>query len=511
VTVGHRRSILVVGFLALIVALTAQRMNAQQPGKGRGGNQDQPKSGELWGMQLTPDQLKAALSRYSDADLDPLQKMIRDYFKKNPPPQFDPNNPQHQARLNEVLGNKDQMNQLKEIAEQMKGEMGKQGKPPADEDIAKLLKQLQGKVTDQLGLPDGPDPKVQPPTIPPQPNNTTLPDINPRKLPDNHPQPGEDPKPNEPKTAPNDAQKMMPKVIPLDNPQDKGKLPELGNKIEPPEINPFGQPDEPTDARSKSMTALASLWERNVGPLNETPEVKRALFDLASGENGFDFDFPDANGNSFWDLLKNDPGDGSAFSDAFKDTGGGNSWDFPKFDMPTIGWGKWFDGSSSDSSWSKPRPPRMESSSSSGWSFGSSGGIGGISGSWVTAIFLGLLLVGGLLLWWWLNRDAAANASGFDSAGIGPWPIDPRLINTREDVVKAFEYLSVLICGPSAKMWTHGTIAAELTNLAITHGEVAVKLARLYELARYAPLDEPLTRNEVIEARHIVCELAGVV
>ena len=92
----------------------------------------------------------------------------------------------------------------------------------------------------------------------------------------------------------------------------------------------------------------------------------------------------------------------------------------------------------------------------------------------------------------------------------GPWPIDPRQINTREDVVKAFEYLSVLICGPAAKTWTHNTIADSLADLAATHGETAVMLARLYELARYAPLDEPLTREELMEARELVCGLAGV-
>ena len=76
--------------------------------------------------------------------------------------------------------------------------------------------------------------------------------------------------------------------------------------------------------------------------------------------------------------------------------------------------------------------------------------------------------------------------------------------------MKAFEYLSVLICGPGARTWTHSTVADELTALAATHGGAALKLARLYELARYAPLDEPLTRAELIEARRLVCDLAGM-
>jgi hypothetical protein len=114
-------------------------------------------------------------------------------------------------------------------------------------------------------------------------------------------------------------------------------------------------------------------------------------------------------------------------------------------------------------------------------------------------------------VWWkWQTIFSARPAAALFGDGPGLWPIDPREINTREDVVKAFEYLSVLICGASAKIWTHNTIADALTELATTHGETAVQLARLYELARYAPLDEPLTRDELIEARELVCGLAGV-
>jgi hypothetical protein len=128
---------------------------------------------------------------------------------------------------------------------------------------------------------------------------------------------------------------------------------------------------------------------------------------------------------------------------------------------------------------------------------------------WMLLLLL-MVLIGGALLWWkWsgLIRPRTALAG---AAGPPPWPLDPREINSREDVVKEFEYLSVMICGPGARMWTHSTIADELSVLAETHGEVAVKLARLYELARYAPLDEPLTRAELLEARRLVCDLAGM-
>jgi hypothetical protein len=142
----------------------------------------------------------------------------------------------------------------------------------------------------------------------------------------------------------------------------------------------------------------------------------------------------------------------------------------------------------------------------------SSWGFSGVSfgGTWLPFVLL-LLAIVAVFLWFYLKQMRERTSSlVFAGAGLGPWPVDPRSINTREDVVKAFEYVSVLICGPSARNWTHGTIAAALADLATTHGDTAMMLARLYELARYAPLDEPLTRDELIEARKLVCALAGV-
>ena len=228
-----------------------------------------------------------------------------------------------------------------------------------------------------------------------------------------------------------------------------------------------------------------------------------------SGTNGLDLDIQDSQGNSVWDLLKN--GDGSGLN--FGDFGEGGNWKMPQFDFPSFKLGNWGGGSSSSgggssSSWnwgsSSPRP-RPGSSGSGG-----SGGFGsfGFGGSWFPVIVLGIVVLG-ILLWVLLkNLRQQTPEVGVLTDGLGPWPIDPRLINTREDVVKAFEYLSVLICGPSAKTWTHNTIADALSDLAATHGETAVMLARLYELARYAPLDEPLTHDELMEARELHLRLA---
>jgi hypothetical protein len=277
-----------------------------------------------------------------------------------------------------------------------------------------------------------------------------------------------------------------------------------------PEDVLFRPPDEPTDPRSKSLKAFAAVWERNIGPLDETPEVKRALFDLASSANGLNLDLLDDKGNSIWDLIRKGDGSGLDFGDLMDGSGG--NWKLPNMDFPSLKLGRWFGRTtpgtgSSSSSWSwGTSSPRVRTPSTGGSGFGSFG----FGGSWFPVVVLGIVVLV-ILLWMVLkNLRTPVPEVAYVAGGVGPWPIDPRRINTREDVVKAFEYLSVLLCGPAAKTWTHNTIADALADLASTHGETAVLLARLYELARYAPLDEPLTHEELMEARELVCGLAGV-
>jgi hypothetical protein len=269
-----------------------------------------------------------------------------------------------------------------------------------------------------------------------------------------------------------------------------------------------GTPDPNQDlgktTQEKRRLAAQALYERYVGKLDDTPAVKRALFDLVDETT----DLRDSEGNTFWDTLTKEGGDGSSF-DWMDRTGGGDGW---KFDFD---WGR-SDGSGSSSSgdsWWSRRNSSSSSSSSSPRS-GSGGvdfGVPGLEGSVLPLIILAALIVGGLLLWKFLYfRNPRPAGPAFELAGLGEWPIDPRAIATREDLVKAFEYLSVMICGPAARMWTHSTIASALADLATTDSEAAMILARLYELARYAPLDEPLTPAEIEEARHLVCQLAGV-
>src|SRR5262249_26365933 len=151
-------------------------------------------------------------------------------------------------------------------------------------------------------------------------------------------------------------------------------------------------------------------------------------------------------------------------------------WSWPKLDWGPFNWGKSDrDIDFGDRGPDRSRWPNMpERSRGSGGSSGLDGlgsfNFGGAQVPWLLVLLLLAAIVVAVVLWKWKTIFAAKPVNTFAGDGVGSWPIDPREINTREDVVKAFEYLSVLICGPAAKTWTHSTIADELTALAATHG-----------------------------------------
>jgi hypothetical protein len=109
---------------------------------------------------------------------------------------------------------------------------------------------------------------------------------------------------------------------------------------------------------------------------------------------------------------------------------------------------------------------------------------------------------------------------------LGPWPVDPTAVRTRAQLVGAFEYLSLLRLGRSARSWNHRVIASGLGDGkpadeqghapidAYTRPEefrrAAEELANLYEHARYAPLEDPFNDSDLAAARRDLCFLAGV-
>jgi hypothetical protein len=142
---------------------------------------------------------------------------------------------------------------------------------------------------------------------------------------------------------------------------------------------------------------------------------------------------------------------------------------------------------------------------------------------WRALWMLVILTALGLILLKTVRRAPAPGAGGGAVWKLGPWPVDPATVQTRAELIQAFEYLSVLRLGPVARHWHHWTIASGLGQSSgdaisvIRRGNppaerlrAAEQLALLYEQARYAPPTESLPEAALSTARRDLCLLAGV-
>src|SRR5205085_569620 len=150
--------------------------------------------------------------------------------------------------------------------------------------------------------------------------------------------------------------------------------------------NPLGKNDESPDkaAKNKALDTVTALWEKNVGPIDESPSVKKALVELVSDPDLMEA-LTDSKGRNVFDAF-NDDGKGDKFGDLFGDNGDGKGWEWPKLDMD---WnkGKGFDWDLGNGNRREPPdftrdPPSRPSSSGGGGEIGSLD-LGGAKIPWV--------------------------------------------------------------------------------------------------------------------------------
>src|SRR5262249_28761255 len=140
--------------------------------------------------------------------------------------------------------------------------------------------------------------------------------------------------------------------------------------------------------------------------------------------------------------------------------------------------------------WGGPRVPALSAPSAGGMQGPSEGTVIGLA-------WIGLAVIAAALLWKLLGGARRPPVAG-QSAGrrLGPWRVHPADVAPRQDLVRAFEYLSLLLLGPAARAWNHVEIAGKLgasdDPAAMQRRNAASQLAGLYEQARYAPPDELL-------------------
>jgi hypothetical protein len=95
-----------------------------------------------------------------------------------------------------------------------------------------------------------------------------------------------------------------------------------------------------------------------------------------------------------------------------------------------------------------------------------------------------IVVLAALTIWRLAARRPRPGANGRWRPG--PWPVDPAAVGTRDEVIRAFEYLALLRFGPAARQWHHRRVAERLAD-ASGDRAAAATLAGLYERARYAP------------------------
>jgi hypothetical protein len=277
----------------------------------------------------------------------------------------------------------------------------------------------------------------------------------------------------------------------------KQMWPEGGPKGGPPKMEPGG-PNAPKSTDPSAGNASENEWVKFMQKhFGESDAGKSAINDLMSALGKQD-------SKGMFDNIPEFKNGGWKDFDSWGKANAGDLWKMKPPDM----------------SGTKMTGPKMGGSGSSGGSSfggggGSSGGsLGGAGGGLggaatplaiIAAIAAGIFLAVLLLRKWKLNREqkAAGVMSGKDG-------IDFDSIRTREQLVTAFDHVSLDQIGEEARTWNHRVIADEFAETRPVYAEPANELAGLYERARYAPLDEDLTTGEFSDARRDLRTIAGV-
>ena len=111
----------------------------------------------------------------------------------------------------------------------------------------------------------------------------------------------------------------------------------------------------------------------------------------------------------------------------------------------------------------------------------------------------------------WLHLQETNRDRLRKQALLKAWPVDPLGITNREDLIRAYEYLALSRLGMAVKSWNHLAIAAGLGDSPDPQRRnAALCLRDAYEHARYAPVEDALPHEVIVEARRHLCLLAGV-
>lgn len=261
-------------------------------------------------------------------------------------------------------------------------------------------------------------------------------------------------------------------------------------------------PELPED-RQRSWEALRGWWERYIGPLEATPEVRELLMQAIAGSR-WNWDFRDNTERSLRDALPPPSVDQDASTSggesglASAEGGEGRSW-WRGWRWPRLGsWvPRWGGG-------------RLGGDSVFSWHASSDGTTARRLGYVLLAMGAATLAIAGV----WLRlreRIRRQQGSWLSNSAARKWQAtELKQVQTREELVRAFEAVSLQLLGPAVRSWTAGAIVRVLPNRVAVSREQLQWLAQVYEQARYAPPVDEFPPQVWSQARTILCQLAGV-
>lgn len=278
-----------------------------------------------------------------------------------------------------------------------------------------------------------------------------------------------------------------------DQPKPKSSEPPSGPPSSGPPTEPASPEEEERQAEAnRQLFQFAQGLERFADSLNESPTLQQTFRDL--GAMAFRHAGESPNGT---------PSDlNTRLAELNRLGNTGNRWfarnwphlrslDLPRLSAPRLPSVSW--------PWRRPSLPATLSS-------------GGRTDTWtalLSAILVAALVVAlGKLLGQYAGKPPQRTG---DDWQLGPWPVNPAQVHTRAELIRTFEYLSLLRLGRQVRTWNHHAIAHSLAGeQSSPERQAALHLADLYEQARYAPADHSLSAETLESYRRNLCLLAGV-
>jgi hypothetical protein len=137
--------------------------------------------------------------------------------------------------------------------------------------------------------------------------------------------------------------------------------------------------------------------------------------------------------------------------------------------------------------------------------------VGGANGLHSLGLMMGLcgaLVVIALLARRYLSQSRSGETT--DKSPSSGYHMHFHSISTREELIKAFDDLTVLRAGSSALHWNHRRRAQHLIESDATNQKLVERLTGIYETARYAPPQDFLPEEVIAQAKSDLLVLAGM-